>query len=515
MLRSARLIGALTLISRVLGLARDMAITNAFGVGSAASAFWTAFQIPNLFRRLFGEGALSAASIPILTETLSKAGRDSADRLAGRLVGMLVVVLAALCILGEAVVGLLFWLYGGEAQSALVLGLTALMLPYMIFICTAAILGGIQNVFGRFASPAAAPVILNVFLIATALGGRWIGPGEARGVMLLGAAVVVSGIFQMAWQWTATRRIGLRLPLSVDRHDPALRRIGLTTLPMVIGLATVQFNTMADALIAWWFFPEEVIRPGGAGEQVGPAVLSLAQRLYQFPVGIFAIALATAIFPAFSRHAAEGDLAGMGGALSRGIRIVSFEGLPSMVGLILIREPLVRLLFGHGEFQEWPEATQRVSFAVLMYSLGIWAFGVNQLVVRAFYAAGDSKTPLWISVYSAGLNLLLNLLLVHTALRESGLALATSLCAVFQVIALLYRFSRRVGHVAWGQTLWSIGRTGAATAAMAGAVAATAHALGPASAALQVALLVTVGGASFMAAAWLLGCEELGEITRR
>ncbi|NLU21249.1 MAG: murein biosynthesis integral membrane protein MurJ [Phycisphaerae bacterium] len=515
LLRSARLIGALTLVSRVLGLARDMAVTNAFGVSSAASAFWTAFQIPNLFRRLFGEGALSAASIPVLTETASKAGKDAADRLAGRILGLLLVILTGLCIVGEVAVALLYWLFAEDTQNALMLGLTALMLPYMIFICAAAMLGGVQNVFERFASAAAAPLILNVFVIAAAVGGRWIGATEARGVMLLGTAVVISGIFQMAWQWAATRRIGLRLPLSLDIHDPAIRRIGLTMLPMVVGLATVQFNTVADALIAWWFVPEEVMQPGGPGQHVGPTILSLAQRLYQFPIGVFAIALATAIYPALSRHAAESDLAGLGRTLSRGIRIVSFEGLPSMVGLILIREPLVRLLFEHGKFTEWPEAADRVSFALLMYALGIWAFGVNQLVVRTFYALGDAKTPLGVSVRNVGLNLVLNLLLVHTFLREAGLALATTICAVLQAAVLLYRFSRRGGHLEWAPTLQSIGRTAVATVIMAGAVAAVEHALGAAPAVLAVPTLVVTGGISFIGAARLIRCEELGEIMRR
>jgi putative peptidoglycan lipid II flippase len=529
MLRSARLISFLTLISRVLGLARDIALANTFGLGSVASAFGTAFQVPNLFRRLFGEGALSAASIPVLTEKLAREGEPAADQLAGRILSLLVLLLAGLTIVGELVIAGLYLLYGEQRDNAVVLTLTALMLPYMIFICTAALLGGVQNVFGRFASAAAAPIILNLFMIAALLAAPRMYPAGASGeattdgrlwlmsrqAALVALAVVVSGVFQMAWQWAAARRIGLRLPLSLSTRDAAVRRIGITMLPMVAGLAAVQINTLLDTLIAWWFVPREVVRSAVGPERVGPDILAYAQRLYQFPLGVFATALATAIFPALSRHAAENDLPGLGRTLSRGLRIASFEGIPSLVGLILIREPLVRLLFGHGEFGRWPEAVDRVSTALFMYALGIWAFGVNQIVVRAFYSIGDARTPLWISVRNVGLNLVLNLVLVQTALREAGLALATSICAVLQVVLLLRRFSAQTGHFDWASIRVSVARTLAATAIMAVSVLLTDRMLGHAPAVLQVGVLVGVGAAAFAVAAWALRAEEMREMLRR
>jgi putative peptidoglycan lipid II flippase len=449
------------------------------------------------------------------------------------------------------VVAGLFWAYGEQRENALALGLTALMLPYLVFICAAAMLGGLQNVFGHFATAAAAPVIMNVFMIAATLGGQWLSWSETRAIVMLGAAVVASGVVQMAWQWAGVRRMGLRLPLrnpprpplgkggradsslpplvnggraeeaplaqgTIDAGDAALRRIGVTMLPMIAGLATVQINTLVGSLMAWWFVPEEVLRAGAEAEKVGPAVLSLAQRLYQFPLGIFATALATAIFPALSQHAAERDLAGLGKTLSRGLRTVSFEGLPSMVGLILIRAPLVQLLFGHGEFREWPEATGRVSFALYMYALGIWAFGVNQIVVRAFYAIGDARTPLRVSMWNVVLSLALNLVLVQTSLREAGLALATSICAVVQVVELMWRFSRRVGYVEWTATMASVARTVGATGVMAMAVLGASSLLGAAQPpAIRVGVLVAVGGLGFLAAARVLRCTELSEIARK
>jgi putative peptidoglycan lipid II flippase len=528
MLRSARLIGALTLVSRILGLVRDISISSAFGVGSVSSAFWTAFQIPNLFRRLFGEGALSAASIPVLTETLANEGHDSADRLAGRIMGLLMALLAGICIVGEFVVLALYWRYRADNDSATVLTLTGLMLPYLIFICGAALLGGVQNVFNRFASAASAPIILNVFMIAATVGGRWyyVGRHGAGGrtllpselypiAVLLSAAVVVSGIFQLAWQWAATRRCGLRLPLSVETRDPAVRKIAITMLPMVIGLATVQVNTLADSLIAWWCVPEVAAHGSSVYEKVGPAVLSLAQRLYQFPLGVFATALATAIFPALSRSAANKDMPGLARTLSRGIRVASFEGIPCLVGLIAVREPLIRTFFAHGEFLKWPQAVDRVSLALFMYALGIWAFGVNQVIVRAFYALQDAKTPLWISVRNVFLNLVLMLILVRTPLQEAGLALATSACAIWQVIQLLWKFDRRYVRLEWAETGVSVLRTIGATILMGVAVYVVGWATSDLRPFMHLMIMVAVGAGTYLAAAWVLRCEEMREMLRR
>ncbi len=514
-LRSARLISILTLASRVLGLLRDIAITNAFGVGSISSAFWTAFQVPNLFRRLFGEGALSAASIPVLSETLSLQGRETVDALAGRLLGILLAILTALCVIAEVIVAVLFLRYRGSEDSSLALRLTALMLPYMIFICTAAILGGIQNVLNRFASAAAAPIILNVFMIGAAIGGRWITPSLERQVIILAAAVVVSGMLQMTWQWAAARRCGLRLPIRFDTGEPAIRRIGVTMLPMIVGLATVQFSTFMDTLIAWWFVPDVYAHGSSGAEKVGPAILSLAQRLYQFPLGIFATALATAIFPALSRHAAEKDLDGLGRTLTRGIGVATFEAFPCLVGLILVREPLIRTFFAHGEFLRIPGAVDRVSFALFMYALGIWAFGLNQIVVRAFYAMKDARTPMRMSIATVLVNLALNLVLVRTPLREAGLALSSSITSSLQIAALMLLFDRRYVRLAWHEMVPGILRTLAAALIMGLVVYVVDHNLPAARSVTRLAILIAVGAASYFAAAWMLRCRELRDMLHR
>lgn len=517
LVKSARVIGTLTLASRILGLARDMTFSGTLGIGSESSAFWTAFQVPNLFRQLFGEGALSAASIPVLTGTLADDGHEAADRLAGRIIGLLLVVLTSVCIAAEIVVAGLYWYYRADSDSALILTLTALMLPYLIFICAAAMLGGVQNVFGRFASAASAPIILNVFMIAAALAGRWMWLRDLRPqVVLISAFVVISGICQLAWQWAAARRCRLRLRLAVETRDPAIRKIALTMLPMLAGLATIQFNIFLGSLIAWWLVPEAAMAGSQTTERVGPAILSFAQRLYQFPLGIFATALATAIFPALSRSAAQRDMPALSATLSRGLRVVSFEGIPCMVGLIAVREPLIRTLFAHGQFLKWgPEAVDRVALALVMYSLGIWAFGVNQLIVRAFYAVQDAKTPMWVSVRNVGLNLAMNIALVLTPLREAGLGLSASICAMIQITVLLRRFHHRYAGIEFRATSISVLRTLAASLVMWAAIALVNSRLSEVGSAMQLIVLVSTGGFSYLAAAWILHCEELRELLRR
>jgi putative peptidoglycan lipid II flippase len=506
-LKSAKLISLLTLASRILGLARDIACANAFGTDAVWSSFRMGFQIPNLFRRLFGEGALSAASIPVLTETLAREGQEAADRLAGRLLGLQLLVLAGLCVVGEGVVVVLYWIYGGDSDNALTLALTAAMLPYMIFICSAAVLGGVQNVFGRFASPAAAPIILNVFMIAAALVAPKIVPGGMRReIVLLAGAVVVSGIFQLAWQWLSARQCKLNLPLRINTRDPNIRRICVTMLPMMGGLAVVPISSLLDNLIAYWFVPN----------RVGPAILGYAQELYQFPLGVFAIAMATAIFPTLAKHVADNDIPGMKATLARGIRVVEFEALPCMVGLILVRDPLVRTLFGRGEFLKTPDSAERVAFALYMYALGIVAYGVNHLLVRSFYAMHDAKTPLRVSVVNVVISFCINLGLVQTSMREAAMGLSTSVCAAGQVVVLTLLLKRRIGPLAWREIALSITRSAAATAIMAIAVLGVDYCVdGSLRPIYRLTILVCTGAISYLAAAWVLRSQEIREMIKR
>ncbi len=509
-LKSARIISALTLVSRILGLGRDMLFAYVFGAGWVMSAFTVGFQVPNLFRRLFGEGALSASSIPVLTDQLHRGGREAVDRLSGRVMGLLLVVLVALTLVGELVVLALWPLVEPTDRNLLTLSLTAVMLPYMVFICASAILGGIQNIFGQFAVPAANPILLNVFeIVAMLVTVRVFARNNlVPQAYVLGIVVLFTGVVQLTWQWTALRRTGLRLPLTIDTHDECVRTIARTMVPMTIGLSAIQINAFLDSLIAYAFVTSHV---------GGPAVLGYAQRLYQFPLGVFAIALATAIFPAMTRHAAVNDLPGLSNTLARGLRIVMFEGLPCTVGLILIREPLVQVLFQRGQFSAVD--TVRVANTVITFAAGIWAFGANQIAVRAYYAIKDPMTPLRIAGGMVAANLALNLILVFP-LEEPGIGLATTICAVIQDGLLIWFLSKRLPHIPWREILASTGRSAAATVVMALAVLSVNRLLSDwqayaHSSLLKVAFLTLTGLLAFLAGARLVRCPELDEVLHR
>ncbi len=505
---SAKIISAITLASRILGLGRDMLCAYVFGTSEAMSAFTIGFQVPNLFRRLFGEGALSASSIPVLTDKLHHGGVKAVDDLSGKLMGVLLTVLTAIAIVGEVSLFLVAPHFIETTRGQLTLALTAVMLPYMVPVCASAILGGIQNIFGQFAVPAANSIVLNVFEIAAMLvAGRLYAGNHVTQAYWLSGSVLVSGVVQLLWQWLSAQRCGLRLRPSLDTRDESLRRIARTMVPMTIGLSVVQINALLDNVIAYAF-----VAYTGA-----PAVLGYAQRLYQFPLGVFAIALATALFPAMARDASEGDMGKLGRTLARGMRLVLFEGLPCTIGLILIREPLTQALFERGAFR--PEATARVSATLVTFALGIWAFGLNQIVVRAFYALKDQKTPLKIAAWMVAANLALNLVLVGP-LEEPGIGLATTICAVMQDVLLLRALARRLPHLAWGEVFASAARTSLATALMAVAVVGAGAVLHhwPAYAhhsLMRLTCLTTAGAAGYLLAVWVLRCPELHEALRR
>lgn len=502
---AAKVVSGLTFLSRILGLIRDAVFAAAFGAGWAASAFSLAFMIPNLFRRLFGEGALSAAFIPVFTEVHEQGDGRRASRVAGTVLLGSALVLAGLVLVAEAIVAGLGRLVDPTPRNKLTLELTAIMLPYALFVCDVALMGGLLNVLGRFAAPAAAPIALNLLIIGAVAAPAIIGGATVETQLVwVALAVLLAGVVQSVMQWVAVRGTGFRVQPALDLRDEAVRRVVWLTGPMVLGLAVVQINTLADVMIAYVFVPH-----GGA-----PNKLYLAQRLYQFPLGVFLTALTTAIYPLFSRMAAGRDMAAFGNSVLRGLRMTLFIGLPASVGLILIREPLVALLFERGKFG--PADTTRTASILLYYALGIWAYGLQMMLARAFYALQDSKTPVRTATAMVGLNLALNLILVHVLPEpeERGLALATAICAVIQSAWLATLLARRVGHVAWGNLTGQVVRVIIATSVMAGVCLAMMRFVGPNSS-LQVACALVAGAATFVACSRLLRIDELSDLLRR
>ncbi|MCK4282703.1 MAG: murein biosynthesis integral membrane protein MurJ, partial [Candidatus Brocadiae bacterium] len=444
-IRGAGVIAAFTFLSRILGLVRDCLCAAFFGVGIVWDAFSFAFRVPNLFRRLFGEGALSAAFVPAFTERLELREKEAAWRFAGRIGGALLLALFALLVVGEALVlGLLRWA-DPDPRWRLALGLTAVMLPYMVFICLTALAGAALNSLRHFAAPALAPVVLNVCWIASLVVAAWLVSSEATTrIFIVAVGILVAGAAQLALQMATLAAKGFRWRLSFGLLHPDVRRIAISMAPVALGLAALQINVLLDGVIAISLAaPEgkEAFTVLGASipypMEVGAnSVLYYANRLMQLPLGVFGIALATAAFPTLSSQVVRRDWRGFSQSLTRGLGTVLFVAVPAGVGLILLRYPAVELLFQHGNFALTPGSTARTAAALCAYSTGIWAYCSLHVLTRAFYSLKRPATPAKVAACMVGLNLVLNLTLVWH-LREAGLAAATAITATLQV-AVLY-----------------------------------------------------------------------------
>lgn len=469
--KHARTVTLLTLLSRATGLARDATLSRVFGAGVLMDSFFFAFIIPNLFRRLFGEGALAAAFLPVYSE-LTRDDPSAARQLASTVIARVMIFLGAITIIGEL---LLFALSAARGHSTPAVWLMMIMLPYMPLVCMVALLGAMLQVHGRFGPTAAAPIVMNLLIVAAAVGlAGTAGIDDRAHIAVVAAAVVVAGIIQMIWSLAAMRRNSW-WTLQRDRAREPYRRVLRQAGPMVVGLGVLQLNTFFDGIIASYpaTFGERIFGVAYPLDLGAMSAVSFAQRLYQFPLGVFGIAVATAIFPLLSRQANDSEA--FGETVRRGLRLVVFIGLPASVGLILVREQLAAVILQGGEFTA--DDTQRVGSVLLGYAPAIWAYSMTHVLTRAFYARGDSKTAMKVAVSVVGLNLLLNCTLIWTPLREAGLAWSTAICATVQVMALSV-LARRTGveivdravFVSWAKTFGATVVMAAAVIAVMGVV---------------------------------------------
>ncbi|MFW5653005.1 MAG: murein biosynthesis integral membrane protein MurJ [Planctomycetota bacterium] len=526
----ARTVAGLTLLSRFAGVARDAVCARVFGAGPLWSAFAFAFVVPNLFRRLFGEGALAAAFLPEYAR-LIKRNEAAARKFAWLVMAVLGVGLALVTIGSEAA---LWWVdlrFGGEAHPPrmLAIRLTMVMLPYMPLVCLVAVIGAVLQVHHRFGPTAAAPILLNLCIIAAALltalavtnsdhpiVTRLVAPTEAgtttssiatpannaiadpvrvTGVFIVAGSVLVAGILQIAWSLLAMRKTAAWPRASSDHppnsltasatgsaaadrdladpeDDPTVRLRSMLRimLPMLIGTGVLQINTLIDALIAAYpvAFGDRIFGLAYPLDQAANAILFYSQRLYQFPLGVFGIAIATAIFPAFARTAdVESDFTE---TLRRGLRLTVFIGLPASVGLIAVARPLPAVLLQGGLFEAADVA--RVATVLIGYAPAIWAYSMIHVLTRAFYAKGDARTPVRVAVSVVGLNVLLNLVLIWF-LREAGLAVSTAISATVNCALLLYFIRHHAPRPVDRDVLRSWSRSALATVVMSACLIAT------------------------------------------
>jgi putative peptidoglycan lipid II flippase len=444
MIRGFRQIAFLTVISRVFGMVRDVAYAHFFGRGLLMDIWTIAFMIPNLSRRIFGEGAASSSLIPVYSEELKNNPSQSAD-LARTAATVIFTLLAGIVVLAEFGI---WWYYQSHIlfpETQLKLKLIALMLPYMCLICTVAVLGGVLNANRHFAMPAAAPIVLNIFIISSMCVGGWLFkiPKETL-VFIMAVSILLAGITQMLMQMIPLARHGVVLRPAWKVETDAFKKIMILMGPMILGLTVTQLNTLADILIAnvlsgsedkgayFIWFGREVNYPVWAGSV---STLYFSQRLYQFPLGVLGISLATAVFPVLSAAAADKDDKLLSKTILDGFQLAFFVALPATAGLILVARPLTAILFEHGQFAA--ADTMKVRWVLIFYSIGLSGFFLQQLITRAFYSVKDSKWPARTAIIAVVVNITLNLTLIWW-LGVKGLALATALCSYLQVAILWF-----------------------------------------------------------------------------
>jgi putative peptidoglycan lipid II flippase len=439
--KAAGLIGVATFSSRILGFIRDIVLANLFGATPAADAFFVAYRVPNLLRELFAEGSMSSAFIPVFTEYQTLKSKRDAWELASAVFTTLLTIVTGITILGIIVASGIVWLlapgfHDDPAKLGMTTLLTQIMFPYLIFISLAALAMGILNSMRAFAAPAFSPVFFNIFIIGCAL---FLSPTMPEPILGVAIGVVAGGAAQFAMQLPGLRLRGMLFGFRFVPGHPGVRRIGALMVPSLLGLSVTQINITVSTILASFF----------AG---GPTYLFYGMRLIQFPLGIFGVALATAILPTLSAQAARGALDELRTTLGFGLRMILFIILPAMLGLILLRQPIVHLFFEHGTFTA--HDTAETASAVLCYSVGLWAFGGIRIIVSAFYSLQDTRTPAISAAIAVAANLLFSLLLV-SSLGAAGLALATALAAMVNGGILVAVLHRRLGGVEWG----SVGRS--------------------------------------------------------
>ncbi len=414
--RAAGVVGGATFLSRLLGYVRDAVIAWLFGTSASADAFFVAFRIPNLLRRMFAEGSLGVAFVPVFTETLQEKGKAEALKLARATLLFFSVLLTGIATVGvlfsPAIVRIVGPGFGDDpALFTLTVQLTRIMFPYILFIGLVTVCMGILNVFGHFAAPALAPVVLNLSIVSAAL---IISPRLEQPVTGLAVGVLAGGVLQLLLQLPFLYRLGIGFGHRLVFFHKGLKKIGKLMLPAAFGAAVYQINLLINTQLA-------TLLPQGS-----VSYLYYADRLVQFPLGIVGMAAATALLPSLSRQAVAGNLAAVKYSFGYSVRLVMFITIPAMFGLIFLRDPIVFLLFKRGAFGL--EAVQLTASALLYYACGLWAFTLSRLAAQTFYALQDTRTPVWTAATSIVVNIACGLTLMRF-MGHAGLALATTIAS--------------------------------------------------------------------------------------
>lgn len=443
--KAASTIGMGTLLSRILGFFRDMVIAHFFGAGMAADAFFVAFRIPNLWRRLVGEGSLTISFIPVYTEYLRQRSEEEIREVthaAFTLMGLVLLLITLIGILFSPV--LIQIIAPGFARIPekfqLTITLNQIIFPYLFFMGLFALCMGILNSYRHFFAPAIAPIFLNISIILSVF---LFYHSFQKPVMTLAIGVLAGGVIQLLFQIPFLWQKGITFRFNFHFGHPAIKRIGALMVPGLIGTAVYQLNVFIDTIFASFL-------PGGS-----VSYLFFADRLLEFPLGIFAIAIGIASLPSLSGLAFQGKMEELKKTLSFTFRLTSFISIPAMVGLIALKTPIINLLFQRGLFDY--SATVMTAKALLFYSVGLWAIAGVRIIVPAFYSLQDSWTPLKIALICLGANVIFNAAFI-IPLKHAGLALATSLSSTLNLILLCRKLDPKLGGMEISKNVKSLVR---------------------------------------------------------
>jgi len=507
-LKSASIISLVTIVSRVLGYVRDQRITLLLGTTLSADAYVLAYRIPNLFRRLVAEGSMTASFIPVFTSYMREKSTEEVWEFANRLFWTLALVAAVITILGMVFSPAVVQLFSGEnvARDQAV-DLNRIIFPYLFFIALAALAMGILNCFHIFGLPAATPVFLNVATIVFSIGAVWRhfkSPATA-----LAVGVLVGGVLQFLIQVPSLVQKGMKFNFGISFSHPAIQDVARLMIPRLFGIGIGQINLLIDTR-----FATASRMPAGS-----LAALYVADRVMELVLGGYAIAVATAILPMMSHQAAAKDYESLKKTLSFSVRIVAFITIPAALGLMILREPIIRVLFQHGQFVA--ESTRLTARALLYYAVGLPALATVKLIVPAFYSTRDTKTPVIVAFISLVINIVLNIVFLEfffKRVQNGGPALATALATFFDFFALFIIFRLRYGAMGTMDIIRSFFKISVCAGIMGVAcwfgnyyTAFTIHSRFLVQL-LIFAALILGATALYLALAWLFRCHEIEEV---
>ncbi len=507
-LKSASIISLITIISRILGYVRDQRIALLLGTTVSADAYALAYRIPNLFRRLVAEGSMTASFIPVFTGYMREKSKEEVWDFANRLFWTLALVAAVITVLGMVFSPSVVHVFSGKNVAGdQAVHLNRIIFPYLFFISMAALAMGILNCFHVFGLPAATPVVLNIATILFSIGAVWRYFKDPATSIAVG--VLVGGVLQFLIQVPALIERGMNFTFGISFTHPAIRNVARLMIPRLFGIGIGQINLLVDTR-----FATAAKMPAGS-----LAALYFADRVMELVLGGYAIAVATAILPMMSHQAAARDFDALKKTLTFSVRIVAFITIPAALGLMILREPIVRMLFQHGQFLA--ESTKLTARALLYYAIGLPALASVKLIVPAFYSTKDTKTPVIVASFSLVINIVLNIVFLQfffKRVQNGGPALATAIACFFDFFALFIIFRLRYGALGIGEIVRSFAKIFVCSGIMGVAcwlalhyTAFTIHSR------FLVQLGVFVGliaGATalYLGLAWLFRCREAEEV---